>query len=321
MSTKNTMYDTQPVTKSTAQANNMYLCVTNQTPGQLIQFLKQYTKPQLYVTTCSGIDILLDTQYAYLNFPYTSYTVFDPSTGKQMHNLCTVEQVINMMLRPPMQLKEISNDKVSVFLDEINLNYYKNLADEILHTYGNNRLPDQTMTGQQFFDRINELIQVANDIMDKKLVPDLFQCIPLKKNGTFQADRKIILYQNNCNYIHQMDALEYPSALKLVLCIVPHDTLEYEQVYDLVEPVHEKRARVAIVFMDAPRKLFALLDSNKQVQDIVTKATYLKDNQVLAGNIYRTKSGTEFLYIGCCDIISIYEENLESYLPQKTQQP
>lgn len=118
-----------------------------------------------------------------------------------------------------------------------------------------------------------------------------------------------------------MDALEYPSALKLVLCIVPHDTLEYEQVYDLVEPVHEKRARIAIILMDAPRKLFALLDSNKQVQDIVTKATYLKNNQVLAGNIYRTKSGTEFLYVGCCTIDEMYDSNLQNYLTRPTQQP
>lgn len=125
-------------------------------------------------------------------------------------------------------------------------------AKKVLRTYGKDKIPDMSITGEQYYQKIKEMYDVAYQIMNKQLLPNIFDLIPLKKDRTFQANRRIYIYENGVSC--------YEHGYKIALCIVPDETVEFRDEYDMSEDANEYRARLAISFIMGVKKANILLD-------------------------------------------------------------
>lgn len=224
---------------------------------------------------------------------------------EQINEFTTFEDVINLFFKQKSEVREISNGVSSIFLDEDNMAYCLMMAEEVQKQYGSNKIPDMNITGDDYLLNVKEMIQVAEDIIDGKLLPDIFDLIPIKKDKTFTKNRTIPIFLNNI-----IDAAAYEGYVEkneLMLSIVTHGTWTYDKHYDLSEETTKNRARLCITWKEGAKKIVPLLSKDLKVNDITTKATYLKDNDVKAGCIYKEKSGSEYLYLGKIVIIKGYD--------------
>lgn len=236
-------------------------------------------------------------------YTWIYYSLYDPLTGNELNDKMKFLDVINMMLKNKAN-REINGVNASVFLDEYNMEYYLRQADRALKKYGRNRMSRSRMTGEQFYEKIHEMVDVANQIMNKTLVPNLFDLIPLKKDGTFQKARRIYIYDNGISYCETDSAGEYISGERIALAIVPYGINPWYEFMDMNEKVDEHRARLAITIVSGVRKLYPLLDRSLKIQNIKTKSTYIKQEDLKPGKIYKEKSGTEYLFLGGISIVS-----------------
>lgn len=203
-----------------------------------------------------------------------------------------------------MAKKEIYNGDLSIFYDEENFNHYLVHAKKIKDVCGKSKLANTNITGEDYYRKIYELVKVANMIMNKEKAPNLFDLIPLKKDGTFQKARRIYIYDNGISYCETDSAGEYISGERIALAIVPYGINPWYEFMDMNEKVDEHRARLAITIVSGVRKLFPLLDRSLKVQNIKTKSTYIKQEDLKPGKIYKEKSGTEYLFLGGISIVS-----------------
>lgn len=240
------------------------------TKRDILKFLSTYKKDYLFVKARNGTNYIFQTDLAremfsvgQVGYSWIFYSLYDSKTGEELKDNLSVADVINMLLKNK-SYKEIRGPHASVFLDEYNIEYYLRQADRALKKYGENRMTGSRMTGNQFHEKINEMVDVANQIMNKKLLPNLFDSIPIKKDGTFQSNKKIYLFENGTNSF--MDENIYPKPFRLALCIVPHGTWEGYSEYDKSEIVSKYRARLAIVELKILNKSKVLLDRDLSVR-------------------------------------------------------
>ena len=202
-----------------------------------------------------------------------------------------------------MAKKEICSGDLSIFYDEENFNHYLEHAKKIKDVCGKSKLANTNITGEDYYLKIYELVQVANMIMNKEKAPNLFDLIPLKKDGTFQKARRIYIYDNGISYCESDSAGEYISGERITLAIVPYGINPWYEFMDMNEKVDEHRARLAITIVSGVRKLYPLLNRSLKIQDIKTRSTYIKQSDLKPGRIYKEKSGTEYLFLGGISIV------------------
>lgn len=188
--------------------------------------------------------------------------------------------------------KEISNGTVTVFLDEHNIARMLDEADKIKEEYGGQKVEGARCTGDEYHDRIQKLAEIAHGIMDGTICPDLFEHLPLKKDGTFKMDQPIPIFDGKIDRIYG----EYGTGDKIMIAITAgeHVTTGYSGWRDTTPTL----ARLSIATRQTSKKTVPLLDENLEIQDIKTKKTYLKDDAIAAGSTYIEKSGTVYLYLG-----------------------
>ena len=202
-----------------------------------------------------------------------------------------------------MAKKEIYGAGLSIFYDEENFNHYLEHAKKIKDVCGKSKLPNTNITGEDYYRKIYELVKIANMIINQEKVPNLFDLIPLKKDGTFQKARRIYIYDNGISYCETDSVGEYITGRIIALAIVPYGINPWYEFMDMNEKVDEHRARLAITIVSGVRKLYPLLDRNLKIQDIKTNATYIKQSDLKPGRIYKEKSGTEYLFLGGISIV------------------
>lgn len=213
---------------------------------------------------------------------------------------CT-DNAVSAFLRKK-RYPEITNGKVSVYLDEFNIQCWKDAAEKVAEHYGNNIIPESNLTGIQYKQKVEKMIDVAYSIMDGAVAPDIFNQIPLKKDGTFQADRTIPVFSNGIGYVDTYigaNSNSYIDACGVQLCIFAeqsefgHEPADYDQM----EFCSKTRAKLVIRERNGLVKKY-LLNADMSVNDIVSRAKNLKDTDVKPGSVYAEKSGTEYLYLG-----------------------
>ena len=289
----------KPMTESEAKKLGIFYAITeNDTAKTVINFVTNYNKSKLFIRTASGKDRIIDMRAKDIDM----LDVYDPATGEKTADITNTLDVINMLIRPAsQQAKEISNDTSAIFLDAYNLDWHLNNAIKIQKKYGSNKIEDTKITGDSYLEKVRQMIQVANDIIDGKLTPDIFDQIPIKKDKTFQENRTIPIFMNGVIDAAAYDG--YVSKQELMLCVVPHGTWIHDQHFDLSEEVNMKRARLCLVWYNGAKKIVPLIAKDLSINDIKTKASYLKDADVKAGCVYKEKSGSEYLYLGKINIM------------------
>lgn len=305
----------QPVkamTKEQAIEQNRFYEVTPTDDVQTLHsILTKTTTPYLYVIARNKRHVLLDLQSIDVNM----ITVLHPDTGEILHYIIPIENVMTILLND-IQYPEYTDETLSVFLDETNMEFYSDLAATLAAKYKDTKIENMTITGNQYLEKTKQMIQVAHDLINGKLIPDLFQKIPgiRKKDHTFTENRKIPIFKNNL--YDAENCYDYVNKSELVLCIVTHGTWDFYQPYDMSQTVSPTRARLALTDIQGAKKIYPLLNKDLSVNDIVSKTRYLKQDQICPGGIYQEKSGTNYLYLGNISIL-----NDESYDIQKQFDP
>ena len=138
--------------------------------------------------------------------------------------------------------------------------------------------------------KVEKMIDVAYSIMDGAVAPDIFNQIPLKKDGTFQADRTIPVFSNGIGYVDTYigaNSNSYIDACGVQLCIFAeqsefgHEPADYDQM----EFCSKTRAKLVIRERNGLVKKY-LLNADMSVNDIVSRAKNLKDTDVKPGSVY-----------------------------------
>lgn len=283
-----------PIDEIQARQSGQFLEVKNtDNINSLYTFFQNYTHTKLFVITKNQRKLIIETGMKHIDM----FTVWDATTGQRLHELISFADIICILLNKNQdRCKEIQHKNTSIFLDEFNLKHYLQKAKDIQKQYGQHKIEDMVCTGDEYLTRMQTIIQVAHDIVEKQMIPDLFQRIPLKKNGTFQDNRKIPVFKNNIYEAIQHDTHLHKN--ELVLCIIPQGTFDYDEHYDLSEPVDKHRARLAITHIEGAKKIYPLIEKDMTVNNLAVQTVYLKDDQIKPGCIYQEKSGTEYLYLG-----------------------
>lgn len=284
--------DISPITETQAKKYGIYYEVASSTTeSDILNFFNKHnrsrTRSYVYVKTRNGQDVILEIFKIRAEFEGSS---FEASTGKLKHEFLDEKQLLQICLNPPKTVKEIYGPNASIFLDEYNLDYYLNEAKKNLAKYGKGKIPESSLTGEKYYQKIKQMIDIAHMIMNKEQLPDIFDLISLKKDGTFQANRRIYIFENGLT--------DYECGYRIALCIVPDETVEFRDKYDMSENVNEHRARLAIALIMGVKKANILLDKDLKIQDIKKKARYLKQEDLNVGAIYKEKNSAEFLYLG-----------------------
>lgn len=190
-------------------------------------------------------------------------------------------------------------------MDEFNIQCWKDTAEKVAEYYGNNIIPESKLTGAQYKQKVDQMIDVAYGIMNGTVAPDIFNQIPLKKDGTFQADKTIPVFSNGIGYANvyiNANSNSYIDACGIQLCIFSersefgHEPADYDQM----EFCSKTRAKLVIRERNGLVKKY-LLNADMSVNDVVSRAKNLKDADIKPGSVYAEKSGTEYLYLGWCD--------------------
>lgn len=302
----------KPVSKDFAIKNNKYYEIQpNDTATSIGKVLHQqklkYTQAKetdawLFVQKLNGCQIILDMRTV------ASSYIYDAATGEKLQNFLNSKECIKYLLQNQTQYPEISNGTNSIYLDEYNIQKALSAAQNIQQTYGDSKIPDSNITGNDYLLRVKQLSGIAYGIIYNNFVSNIFDWLPLKKNGAFPINRKIIIYKNNITRTSNENG--YVSSTQITLCIQTHGSESWFDHYDTKEEVNPHRARLIITSIDSAKKIYPLLDENLHVQDIKSKTSYLPNDQIQAGHIYQEKSGTEYLYLGN---ISIHTEKSANF--------
>lgn len=298
----------KPMTKDTAQKYNTFIQVTpNDTEKTIRQKLTgscNRCKRYWYVCTNNNQELVLD-MIAYDPNLSGLIDIYDPRTGTLLFESQHILQVLHLLLHNN-HTNELVNGNLSIFLDERNLDFYLNQAKNIMAKYGSNKIPNMTITGQQYYDNMQEMTSVAHCIINGQIpqTQNIFDCIPIKKDNTFRQDRKIPVFKNN---LYTAEAYEsYIDKSELVLCIMPDPTIVYPDRYgwvDWSERTSPTRARLCISPIEGARRIQPLINKDLTINNLNIKTAYLKKDQIKPGGIYQETSGIEYLYLGCIQIL------------------
>ena len=137
---------------------------------------------------------------------------------------------------------------------------------------------------------------------------DLFDYLPLTKAGKFPKNRNIVIAESKCGYGATWSGVtnDYPTAYKLQIRLFP----AYANRSDwLAGKTMADTMIMAIGLFDAINKQVPVFDENGTPREIVvTRASYLKDDEIKAGRVYEEKSGTKYLCLDGLDMIMRYTE-------------
>lgn len=209
-----------------------------------------------------------------------------------------------MVLVKSAPVQTVSNGKVNVFLDAVNIRHYKDLATEYLKKPDELIGEDTKITGRKFAEKIDKCIDVANQIMSGSLLPDLFDRLPLKKNGTFPVNRTIPIYKTGIT-LDISSGFMYMT--EVILCITTENTWDGKQTYDATHMTSPVSARMSIRTVSGAKKSKALLTAGLSTNDQPVRVSYL--DKVIPGCIYKEKSGSEYLYLGYNVLFASAESN------------
>lgn len=286
------------------------------TKESLRKFFDEYNEKYLLLTRMTGDEWLLDFTFdtyqktgkvAILNPKDGEFlTSFGYENGSKYNGPCwwCTDYAVSAFLRRK-KYPEITNGKVSVYLDEFNIQCWKDTAEKVSEYYGNNIMPESKLTGVQYKQKVDQMIDVAYGIMNGTVASDIFNQIPLKKDGTFQADKTIPVFSNGIGYANvyiDANSSSYIDACGIQLCIfAERSEFGHEPVdYDQMEFCSKTRAKLVIRERNGLVKKY-LLNADMSVNDVVSRAKNLKDADIKPGSVYAEKSGTEYLYLGWCD--------------------
>lgn len=304
--------------KDDCRANGNVKSITkDDTKESLEKFFAGYKERYLLLRRMTGDEWLLDFAFNPAYQKPGEVAILNPEDGEFLTYFCyesnseydgpcwwCTDYAVSAFLRKK-RYQEITNGKVSVYLDEFNIQCWKDAAEKVAEHYGNNIIPESNLTGVQYKQKVDQMINVAYGIMDGSVAPDIFNQIPLKKDGTFQADKTIPIFSNGIGYANvdiDANSNSYIDACGVQLCIFAeqsefgHEPADYDQM----EFCSKTRAKLVIRERNGLVKKY-LLNADMSVNDVVSRAKNLKDADVKPGSVYAEKSGTEYLYLGHVD--------------------
>ena len=294
MNDKNLITSPEPLTREMAITQNKYFDANqNTSETDLLNFLQSHAPSDtVYVTTVNSKDLLLMPAIVSPD-DYSSIQINSADTRDMIIETATWETLKNMVLVKSAPVQTISNGKVNVFLDAVNIRHYKDLATEYLKKPDELIGEDTKITGRKFAEKIDKCIDVANQIMSGSLLPDLFDRLPLKKNGTFPVNRTIPIYKTGIT-LDISSGFMYMT--EVILCITTENTWDGKQTYDATHMTSPVSARMSIRTVSGAKKSKALIAANLSTNDQPVRVSYL--DTVTPGCIYKEKSGSEYLYLG-----------------------
>ena len=131
------------------------------TKESLRKFFDEYNEKYLLLTRMTGDEWLLDFTFdtyqktgkvAILNPKDGEFlTSFGYENGSKYNGPCwwCTDYAVSAFLRRK-KYPEITNGKVSVYLDEFNIQCWKDTAEKVSEYYGNNVMPKSKLTGVQY---------------------------------------------------------------------------------------------------------------------------------------------------------------------------
>lgn len=253
-----------PMTATTAKLLNIYAEFTTASKEKDVAlFFHQHRhKPEIFIKTISGQEIIMDIRAINTN----AISIFDAATGKMLVKCANTDSIVHMILKQPTEQYEISNGKTSVFLDEYSFNYYLNKAKQIQADYGNSYLPETKLSGDKYYAKIQEMVNIAKQIGCGQLIPNLLDNLPFKKDGTFTTNQKIPIYKNGI-------AKPLPNkygASNYVLAIITENAETMDDHFDFTNICAPNRARFAITAINGIKNITPLLNTDLSLNNIKT---------------------------------------------------
>lgn len=291
--------------KDDCRANGNVKSITKDDKKESLEkFFAGYKERYLLLRRMTGDEWLLDFAFNPAYQKPGEVAILNPEDGEFLTYFCykssseydgpcwwCTDNAVSAFLRKK-RYPEITNGKVSVYLDEFNIQCWKDAAEKVAEHYGSNVIPESNLTGIQYKQKVEKMIDVAYSIMDGAVAPDIFNQIPLKKDGTFQADRTIPVFSNGIGYVDTYigaNSNSYIDACGVQLCIFAeqsefgHEPADYDQM----EFCSKTRAKLVIRERNGLVKKY-LLNADMSVNDIVSRAKNLKDTDVKPGSVYLT---------------------------------
>lgn len=204
------------LTKEEAIKRNLYFVLHYEDThlGDILHLFAKHVGKTIYVTAADGRDYLVYparfTPYLLSddakNNLFAYHCIGEKKNSKEIIHVCldigTLTAFTEQLADDGKKSKEIydSKNKISIFLDRKNMAYWSKKALSTKVKYKGNKVDELPFTGIEYSNRIEQMIKVANDIMDGKLLPDIFDRIPLKKNGTFAKNRRIPIFKSGIAY-------------------------------------------------------------------------------------------------------------------------
>lgn len=193
---------------------------------------------------------------------------------------------------------EITNGQVTLLYDEVVIDSYLLEAFKMQAIQQGDLIPGTSLTGNDYLQKVRRMADIAHDIMESVLLPDLFDRLPLKKNGEYPVNRTIPVFADQT--IRATTRNGRLEKTELVLAICTHETISQDLI-DLGcriddDGLDNTTARLTIIEKEDTRKLVPLLDANLNARS--AKPKNLPRNKVVPGGIYRDKHGTDYLYLG-----------------------
>ena len=202
----------------------------------------------------------------------------------------------------------VSNGKLNIVL------LHENLMDIRKTIYGyaerlKNSLVDTRINPLLWKAEVDRLCKLAEYIVSPESKLNIFEYLPLTKTGDFPKNQNILIATSKQGYgiSYAGASSDYPVSQKLQIRLIPAYASDMDFIYD-------RRMNDTVIMkvdlFDAIRKQEPIFDENgKPHKVIVTRATYLKDAEILPGRVYEEKTGTQYLCITGCKFKANYLDN------------
>ena len=294
----------QHITVNYAKENDIYIKITNDdTKKTIIKKITNHPSEILVIKARTGEHFIIEKQVSDL------MAAFDINTHEKLDEFFTQNKLADYLMIDNRNYREISNGSISVFIDEYNLQYMDNQAIYYKEHYADKQIDDKIkITGNQFYNTIKYYHEIIDKIMSGNI--NILDNIPLRKNGTFQKNRRIPIATANVSDGATYD--DYPTKSELALTLTTYD-MYYNYGADILKPTNETHARLSIIYLDGAKKLIPLINKNGTITNLALKTQYLKQTDVKPGSVYKEKSGTAYLYIGKINCIKLPEINDTNY--------
>lgn len=184
----------------------------------------------------------------------------------------------------------LQKDNVTIIINNYRIGKWKQIAADAIA--GNIGTDDIDCDAATYADEITRLVGIAERITKHDAL-DVFDYLPLTKAGTLNRTKNILLADSKVTTTYNGD---YFSRKGLQL------RLEWYYIDHNVQQAIGKNTEaitLRIDWFDASKKMEPVFDRNDQPHLVTqTRASYLKDSDLIPGHVYAEKSGTEYLYLG-----------------------